>query len=302
MSQLINNDQEEIISSNDFQKSISPRKFHEEILFFPEVKVPFPPKITPQEVLIIDGKKIPSKAPNSFIIYRKAYQKQIRDIGYSLPLAKISSMASKAWKIEPEHVRKAYKELAKSVNYLLTGIRAKSLKKIDWSENENSINFNDKFSSEKNSLENHFEKFWENSSTKDKDLSFSNFNINEQIGSSSKDFSEFTAESDQSNRFFNDDAYEDIPFLNFMDSQTFFNNFQSIPEQISNNNNNNNNNNHPAIIETNPVSSDFQNWIDSSNLLLYDNQMVFSFLASTTTICSNHFSNNFCDLCNSNYV
>ncbi|CAG8554769.1 14571_t:CDS:2 [Ambispora leptoticha] len=78
----------------------------------PQIKVPFPPNITPEETILIKDGKIPSKPPNSFIIYRRAFQKECRESGHLLKLNVVSSMAAESWKDEPLEVKNFYKELA----------------------------------------------------------------------------------------------------------------------------------------------------------------------------------------------
>ncbi|CAG8630385.1 8559_t:CDS:1, partial [Scutellospora calospora] len=43
-----------------------------------------------------DG-RIPARAPNAFIIYRKVYVETAREHGYCLPMTTISTMASQSW-------------------------------------------------------------------------------------------------------------------------------------------------------------------------------------------------------------
>ncbi|CAG8569221.1 18710_t:CDS:2 [Rhizophagus irregularis] len=63
-----------------------------------EISLPFPPTIEPKDLIV--NKKFPqpngkqSRAPNAFIIYRKAFVKAAREQGYILPMTAISSMAS----------------------------------------------------------------------------------------------------------------------------------------------------------------------------------------------------------------
>ncbi|CAG8554791.1 14572_t:CDS:2 [Ambispora leptoticha] len=92
-----------------------------------EIKIPFPPTITPKEIIVKKGGKLPSKPPNSFIIYRRAFQKQCRECGYLLKLNVVSAMAAESWKEEPLEVKNAYKDLALQVNYVLVEMRAKEI-------------------------------------------------------------------------------------------------------------------------------------------------------------------------------
>ncbi|CAG8464722.1 13485_t:CDS:2 [Ambispora gerdemannii] len=95
---------------------------------FPRIELPFPPTITPEEIINIKDGKIPSKPPNSFIIYRRAFQKQIKESGVLLKLNVVSALASEQWKKEPIEVKKAYKQLALQVNYALVEMRAREVR------------------------------------------------------------------------------------------------------------------------------------------------------------------------------
>ncbi|RHZ78611.1 hypothetical protein Glove_158g50 [Diversispora epigaea] len=80
----------------------------------PLITPPFPPFVDLKTLIVKqpDG-KIPAKAPNAFIIYRKVFIGAAREKGYYLPMPVVSSMASQAWKKEPELVKEEYKRLAK---------------------------------------------------------------------------------------------------------------------------------------------------------------------------------------------
>ncbi|CAG8541622.1 17790_t:CDS:1 [Racocetra fulgida] len=77
-------------------------------------KPPFPPTITPQDLVEKrpDG-RAPARAPNSFIVYRKACVEEARKKGYYLPMTVISSIASKSWEQEPETVKNEYMRIAR---------------------------------------------------------------------------------------------------------------------------------------------------------------------------------------------
>ncbi|CAG8608719.1 294_t:CDS:1 [Dentiscutata erythropus] len=77
------------------------------------IKLPFPPKINPRDLVIShnDG-RIP-KPPNAFIIYRKLFVETARATGYNLPMNIISSMASRSWEQEIDEVKNEYKRIAK---------------------------------------------------------------------------------------------------------------------------------------------------------------------------------------------
>ncbi|CAG8710612.1 21366_t:CDS:1 [Cetraspora pellucida] len=77
-------------------------------------KPPFPPTITPRDLVEKrpDG-RVPARAPNSFIVYRKACVEEARKKGYYLPMTVISSIASKSWEQEPETVKNEYMRIAR---------------------------------------------------------------------------------------------------------------------------------------------------------------------------------------------
>ncbi|KAF0483215.1 kinase-like protein [Gigaspora margarita] len=65
------------------------------------------------------GGRIPTRAPNVFIIYRKIYVETARENGYYLPMTIVSSMASQSWELT-ESIEQKLKELGvKMFNYLL---------------------------------------------------------------------------------------------------------------------------------------------------------------------------------------
>ncbi|CAG8457489.1 599_t:CDS:1 [Acaulospora morrowiae] len=81
-------------------------------------KPPFPPLIDPKDLIAkrSDGEKAPTRAPNAFIIYRRACVETARARGYYLPMTVISTMASKLWEQEPPHVISLYKSIARDAN------------------------------------------------------------------------------------------------------------------------------------------------------------------------------------------
>ncbi|CAG8443040.1 9131_t:CDS:1 [Funneliformis caledonium] len=84
----------------------------------PMIRPPFPPRINPHDLISSSknntgNKKIPTRAPNAFIIYRKIFIETARSQGYYLPMTVISSMASQSWEKENDVVKSEYKRLAK---------------------------------------------------------------------------------------------------------------------------------------------------------------------------------------------
>ncbi|CAG8521862.1 12868_t:CDS:1 [Funneliformis caledonium] len=79
------------------------------------IKPPFPPTINIDDLVTSkpNGDK-PSKSSNAFIIYRKAYVKELHSRGINLQMTQISPMVSESWKQEPENVKAEYKRLAEA--------------------------------------------------------------------------------------------------------------------------------------------------------------------------------------------
>lgn len=117
---------------------------------YPIVSLPFPPVIEPKDLIIKkkslqenpDGK--PTRAPNAFIIYRKAYVKATRDQGYSLPMTLISSMASASWDQENVVVKEEYKRIAKETHKLIKEMYPKKSNRRKRKDKWNLVSFQDK--------------------------------------------------------------------------------------------------------------------------------------------------------------
>ncbi|KAF0522615.1 MATA-HMG [Gigaspora margarita] len=77
------------------------------------IKPSFPPKINIDDLVKPKVTK-PSRPPNAFIIYRKAYVNELHLRGINLGMTQISPMVSQSWKQEPETVKQEYKKLAKA--------------------------------------------------------------------------------------------------------------------------------------------------------------------------------------------
>ncbi|CAG8766394.1 909_t:CDS:1, partial [Racocetra persica] len=75
----------------------------------------FPPVVDMIELISKkspDG-RIPSRAPNAFIIYRKVYVEAAREKGHFLPMTIVSAMASQSWESADESVKAEYRRIAK---------------------------------------------------------------------------------------------------------------------------------------------------------------------------------------------
>ncbi|CAG8596008.1 13346_t:CDS:2 [Rhizophagus irregularis] len=90
----------------------------------PLIRPPFPPTIDPHDLISpvntskdskddLSQKKLRTRAPNAFIIYRKVFIETARSQGYYLPMTVISSMASQSWEKENEVVKSEYRRLAR---------------------------------------------------------------------------------------------------------------------------------------------------------------------------------------------
>ncbi|CAG8488104.1 835_t:CDS:2 [Ambispora gerdemannii] len=81
----------------------------------PMFKPPFPPHIEPEDFISKKQKNgnRPTKPPNAFILYRKAFVRAALSEGYQLPMTVVSSMASQAWEQELPFVKEEYKRIAK---------------------------------------------------------------------------------------------------------------------------------------------------------------------------------------------
>src|ERR1043165_572532 len=117
---------------------------------YPIIELPFPPVIEPKDLIV--NKKPPqdnpngkqSRAPNAFIIYRKAFVKAARDQGYILPMTVISTMASASWEKESSLVKEEYKKLAKDTHKLIKEMFPKKPNQRKRKEKWNLVSFQNK--------------------------------------------------------------------------------------------------------------------------------------------------------------
>lgn len=110
------------VNSNDSNQIITMNR--------PIIKVPFPPVIDPYDLIVKtkDG-RIPSRAPNAFIIYHKIFIETARNNGYHLPITVISSMSSQSWEKESDVVKDEYKRIAKEAYEVRNEMLPKSQRK-----------------------------------------------------------------------------------------------------------------------------------------------------------------------------
>ncbi|CAG8664837.1 19027_t:CDS:1 [Dentiscutata erythropus] len=84
----------------------------------PNMDLPFPPQIVPEDLMNCKTRKLPSKPPNAFFIYRKVYTKELIKRNLRFKMTDVSPWVSISWKREPEDVKNKYKEIAKEVRKL----------------------------------------------------------------------------------------------------------------------------------------------------------------------------------------
>lgn len=82
----------------------------------PPINIPFPPTITINELLTPRKNCIKSKAPNSFMIYRQNYVRELQNQNLSYAMTDISGIISDHWKNEKPDVVEFYKNLAQEAN------------------------------------------------------------------------------------------------------------------------------------------------------------------------------------------
>ncbi|CAG8585700.1 4082_t:CDS:2, partial [Scutellospora calospora] len=137
-----NQDQESITSSRIVPlletPSSNPEKDQARIIIEPT----FPPIIDTIELISKkspDG-RIPARAPNAFIIYRKVYVETAREKGHYLPMTIISSMASQSWESADETVKEEYRRIAKEALRVRNEMYPKSGRRKRKDRNINSNN------------------------------------------------------------------------------------------------------------------------------------------------------------------
>jgi len=85
----------------------------------PKITIPYPPEITALELITkAKVKKTATKSPNKFLIYRKAYVKELYALGIQCSMTDISKNIAESWKKEPKYVRDAYREISDEANRL----------------------------------------------------------------------------------------------------------------------------------------------------------------------------------------
>ncbi|CAG8525234.1 3636_t:CDS:2 [Ambispora gerdemannii] len=94
----------------------------------PEVKVRFPPEITPIEltkkaIAKLETSGQTSRIPNAFIAYRMAFHKELHSIKHPvITQPQLSALVKQSWLKEEEHVRREYQRIAKEAKDLYVQI------------------------------------------------------------------------------------------------------------------------------------------------------------------------------------
>ncbi|CAG8589697.1 3758_t:CDS:1 [Cetraspora pellucida] len=92
----------------------------------PTLVLPFPPQINPEELMNSKTRKLPSKPPNAFFIYRKVYTKELVAQNLRFKMTDVSPWVSISWKRESPEVKDKYKAIAKEVRQLYKQLKLKS--------------------------------------------------------------------------------------------------------------------------------------------------------------------------------
>src|SRR4051812_43073843 len=71
--------------------------------------------------------RITSRAPNSYFIYRKVINDQLKNLEIKLPMTVTSQLTSYSWKNESLEVKRAYKQLSKEFEKDLNTTRNRNL-------------------------------------------------------------------------------------------------------------------------------------------------------------------------------
>src|SRR5436305_6583324 len=103
------------ISLNNLTHSKEQQKPRKVVEPPPNLTLPIPPHIIPEDVISSKTRKLPSKPPNAFFIYRKVYTKELIAQNLRFKMTDVSPWVSISWKLEPEEVKSKYKEIAEEV-------------------------------------------------------------------------------------------------------------------------------------------------------------------------------------------
>ncbi|KAF0492607.1 MATA-HMG [Gigaspora margarita] len=103
----------------------------------PSFKLPFPPEINAEDLINCKTRKLPSKPPNAFFIYRKVYTKELIARDFRYKMTDVSPWVSSSWRNESDKVKEKYKEIAKGVRQLYKQTKLETVVNIDESMVEN---------------------------------------------------------------------------------------------------------------------------------------------------------------------
>ncbi|CAG8624413.1 14775_t:CDS:1 [Acaulospora colombiana] len=84
----------------------------------PKLTLPFPPQINAEDLIDTKTRKLPSKPPNAFFIYRKVYTKELVAQNFRFKMTDVSPLVSTSWKLESDEVKTKYKEIARDVRQI----------------------------------------------------------------------------------------------------------------------------------------------------------------------------------------
>ncbi|CAI2161955.1 20052_t:CDS:2 [Funneliformis geosporum] len=94
----------------------------------PEFDVPFPPQVTAEEIVARrNPRKLGSRPPNVFFLYRINYIKALKKILPNISMRPLSKHISDSWKKEPAYRKDVYKELFGEVEKALESRRRQNL-------------------------------------------------------------------------------------------------------------------------------------------------------------------------------
>ncbi|KAG9285214.1 hypothetical protein G9A89_004429 [Geosiphon pyriformis] len=97
---------------------------------FDNIQISFPPSLALQDCIIRkENGDFPSKSPNCFILYRRAFHKELQRRGFKLKQKSISTMVSRSWKRLSPEIKQSFKDLAKQAHNELIVIRRRRFDK-----------------------------------------------------------------------------------------------------------------------------------------------------------------------------
>ncbi|CAG8441898.1 17854_t:CDS:1 [Funneliformis caledonium] len=101
---------------------------NEPMVEIPDFEIPFPPKVTAQEIVAQRPPcKLGSRPPNIFFLYRMNYIKALKKILPNISMRPLSKHISESWRQEPEDRKEAYKVLFDQVEKALESRRRQDL-------------------------------------------------------------------------------------------------------------------------------------------------------------------------------